>query len=98
MPATSASTRYPPCAGHDNRIVHTWRTKLLRYAHNYMPATPGLRRLRDQAVLTQQELAEDAGVRRATISRLENGGSARPTTIRRLANALRCTPAALTNS
>jgi transcriptional regulator with XRE-family HTH domain len=74
------------------------RTELLRYPLNKMPTTPGLRRQRDQAVLTQRELSEDAGVRRATVSRLENGGSARPSTIRKLANALRCSTHALTDA
>jgi len=53
---------------------------------------PGLRRQRLLAALTQEELATRAGVRRLTITRLENGGEALPPTVRRLAEALGCTP------
>jgi len=56
---------------------------------------PGLRHQRVLAALTQDELAEKAGVKRHTITRLEGGGDARPPTVRRLADALGCTPADL---
>ena len=50
---------------------------------------PSLARLRQQAALSQAELAEKAGVGRATISRLEQGGNASYETIERLAKALK---------
>ncbi len=49
---------------------------------------PSLVVLRKRAALSQEELAELAGVGRATISRLERGGSASFATIERLAKAL----------
>ena len=49
---------------------------------------PSLARLRQQAALSQEELAEKAGVGRATISRLERGGNASYETIERLAKTL----------
>jgi transcriptional regulator with XRE-family HTH domain len=56
---------------------------------------PGLRYQRDLALLTQEELASKAGIVRPQISRLENGATARPSTIRKLARALGCEPADL---
>lgn len=53
---------------------------------------PGLRRQRVLAALTQADLAEAAGVQRATIGRLERGEEAFPTTVRKLAVALGCSP------
>ena len=53
---------------------------------------PGLLRRRLEAALTQEELGRLAGVQRFTITRLENGGEARPSTVRKLADALNCTP------
>jgi transcriptional regulator with XRE-family HTH domain len=44
--------------------------------------------LRKKATFSQEELAERAGVGRATISRLERGGNASYETIKRLAEAL----------
>jgi transcriptional regulator with XRE-family HTH domain len=44
------------------------------------------------AGLTQEELAEISGVARNTISRLENHHPARPSTARKLADALGRTP------
>jgi transcriptional regulator with XRE-family HTH domain len=63
-----------------------------------MPGRPArklkaLRRLRQEHALTQQELADQAGVKRSTISLLEtelHGGSAK--TVRALAKALGVTP------
>jgi len=50
---------------------------------------PGLRRARETALLTQAELAERAGVQRATVNRIETGATAaRFATVRRLAEAL----------
>lgn len=48
-----------------------------------------LRRLREEAILSQRELARMAGLAYGTVWRLENGfPQARPQTIRKLANAL----------
>jgi transcriptional regulator with XRE-family HTH domain len=55
-------------------------------------ALPGLRRLRTLAALSQADLAERAGVQRQTINRLEHGGDAQPSTVRKLAAALNCRP------
>ena len=55
--------------------------------------TQKLRRLRRQAALSQQELAERAGTTQETISRLERGHHAtRGRTLRRLAEALGVEP------
>ena len=52
-----------------------------------------LRTLRSEHVLTLRELAEEAGVSKDTIWRLENGHSdAHPSTIRKLAKALGVQP------
>lgn len=54
-----------------------------------------IKRLRTQAVLSQDELGEQAGVTKATISRLENNKLERTpnrATIRRLASALGVDP------
>ncbi len=58
-----------------------------------------LKTLRTQHVLTLRELAEEAGVSKDTIWRLENGHSeAHPSTIRKLANALGVQPKELVRS
>lgn len=49
---------------------------------------PSLALFRKRAALSQGELAARAGIGRATISRLERGGSASFETIERLAKAL----------
>jgi transcriptional regulator with XRE-family HTH domain len=55
--------------------------------------TEKLRRLRRQAALSQQELAERAGTTQETISRLERGhNAARGSTLRKLAEALGVEP------
>jgi transcriptional regulator with XRE-family HTH domain len=52
-----------------------------------------LRRLRQQAVMSQQQLADESGVARDTISKLETGQRrAYPTTIRKLALGLGVEP------
>ena len=52
-----------------------------------------LKALRSEHVLTLRELAEEAGVSKDTIWRLENGHSeAHPSTIRKLARALGVQP------
>jgi len=59
----------------------------------YVPLLPGLRRLRLEAALSQRDLAQRAGVTTHTISDLEQQlVAARPSTIRKLADALNCTP------
>ena len=54
-----------------------------------------LREFRERAAMTQQELAEKAGLSRVAVVRLEGGTSARPSTTRRLARALRVRPSDL---
>jgi len=57
---------------------------------------PWLRQLRQQAVLSQEQLAQKSGVARDTISKLEMGHrKAYPTTIRRLAVGLEIEPGEL---
>jgi DNA-binding XRE family transcriptional regulator len=53
---------------------------------------PGLKRARHLAALSQEELGKRAGVQRFTVTRLENGGEALPSTVRKLADALECEP------
>jgi transcriptional regulator with XRE-family HTH domain len=54
---------------------------------------PGLRRIRQGAVMSQEELAERSGVARDTISKLETGRrGAYPSTIRKLAAGLEVRP------
>lgn len=63
--------------------------------HRTVVKLPGLLRRRLLAALTQEQLAELAGVQRPTVSRLEAGGEARPPTVRKLADALQCQPVEL---
>jgi predicted transcriptional regulator len=58
-------------------------------------ATPALRYYRMQLAVPQAELAVLAKVSAATVYRLETGGLARLSTVRRLADALEVTPAQL---
>lgn len=61
-----------------------------------MPKLPSLRRYRELAALTQQELADRAGIARTTLVHLEQQkAGARPTTVRKLAEALKVEPRAL---
>jgi transcriptional regulator with XRE-family HTH domain len=61
--------------------------------------TPRLRELRERAALSQEDLAKKAGVARATIADLEaNKRPARPSTRRKLAEALGVEPAELMDS
>lgn len=57
-----------------------------------VPRLPRLKRRREEAALTQGQLAERAGVARTTIVALERGAEARPSTLRKLADALACEP------
>jgi transcriptional regulator with XRE-family HTH domain len=58
-----------------------------------LQTTTRLRELRDRASLSQEELAERAGVSRATIADLERGRrTAQPKTRRKLAEALGVAP------
>ena len=64
-----------------------------------MLKTPRLRELRERAALSQEDLAKKAGVARATIADLEaNKRPARPSTRRKLAEALGVEPAELMDS
>jgi transcriptional regulator with XRE-family HTH domain len=54
---------------------------------------PNLRRLRLLAALSQKDLAARAGMSQTTLSDLETGKTeARPSTLRKLADALKCEP------
>lgn len=55
----------------------------------------GLRRVREAKGLSQLALAEEAGVRQATISELESGGAWTSETLGKLARALDVDPAEL---
>ena len=67
---------------------------LLVWRRRFEMAT--LRQLREKAVLTQAELARLADVTPSTVSDLEaNKRKARPSTVRRLAKALRVKPSAI---
>jgi transcriptional regulator with XRE-family HTH domain len=56
----------------------------------------GLREARERALLTQAELAEQAGITTSTISRLETGvQAARLSTLRKIAAAVRVNPETL---
>jgi transcriptional regulator with XRE-family HTH domain len=58
-----------------------------------MVTLPRLKRLRERAALSQEELGEQAGLARTTVLRLEKGGEAPyPSTIRKLARALGVRP------
>jgi transcriptional regulator with XRE-family HTH domain len=62
-----------------------------------VPQLPSLRRVRESRLLTQQELANRAGVHRVTIASLETtSGAARFSTVRKLAAALEVEPSELT--
>ena len=54
-----------------------------------------LRAVRERKALTQQELADLAGISRQTVVQIENGLEPRPTTTRKLARALKVQPAEL---
>jgi transcriptional regulator with XRE-family HTH domain len=57
---------------------------------------PGLRRLREQAALSQAELAQKAGLSRATVVSLESGrAGAQYATVRKIAQVLSVEPAEL---
>lgn len=57
-----------------------------------MVKLPRLKGARERKGLTQQELAERAGVSRPTVTRLEAGMQANPPTARKIAQALGCEP------
>jgi transcriptional regulator with XRE-family HTH domain len=64
-----------------------------------MPALPRLRSLRQAAALSIEDLALKAHVSDVTISHIENGRvEPRPSTVRRLARALKVPPQELTQS
>jgi transcriptional regulator with XRE-family HTH domain len=71
-----------------NNCTGGWMQKMTR-----------LRELRDEAALSQEDLARKSGVSRGTIADLEAGKRpARPSTRRKLAEALGVQPAELSNS
>lgn len=53
---------------------------------------PRLQMLRNDLALSQEDLAEKAGVGRATVARGERGGAIRPSSVRKLAKALGVKP------
>jgi DNA-binding XRE family transcriptional regulator len=53
---------------------------------------PGLRRRRLRAALSQRALAKLAGVAASTVARVELGADVHPSTIGKLAEALKCNP------
>jgi DNA-binding XRE family transcriptional regulator len=57
-----------------------------------------LRRVREEQALTQRQLAQQADVTQATIVHAERGGDVRPTTVRKLADALGVQPRELIGS
>lgn len=74
----------PPALGHTFPDRHTGRI------------LPELQNWRDRRAMTQEELAAEAGVADATVSRLETARyAARPKTVKALAAALGVTPAQL---
>jgi transcriptional regulator with XRE-family HTH domain len=56
---------------------------------------PRLRELRLWAAMSQEDLADRAGVNRATVARAEQGKPIRLSSVRKLARALRVKPADL---
>jgi len=54
-----------------------------------------LRRYREEQALTQRQLSQKSGVTQATIVHAEKGGDTRPTTVRKLADALGIEPRTL---
>ena len=53
-----------------------------------MATTPQLKKIRETKLMTQKALGEAAGVHEITVVRLEGGGNAQFSTIRKLAEAL----------
>ncbi len=53
---------------------------------------PGLRRRRLMAALSQRALAKRAGVAASTVARIEIGFEVHPSTMGKLAEALKCEP------
>lgn len=56
---------------------------------------PSLRSKRMRLALSQEDLAEKAGVGRTTIARAERGKPIRPSSVRKIAQALKVSPWAL---
>ena len=54
-----------------------------------------LKALRERKALTQEELAQKAGINRVTLARIETGAEPYPKTVRKLAEALGVEPADL---
>ncbi len=58
-------------------------------------AVPGLKAARIRKLLTQEQLAEETGLGRSTLARLETGAPASLRTVRKLADVLEVDPAVL---
>ena len=71
------------------------RVTMARKMAPTLVATPALLAWRIRRGFVQKVLADRAGVDRATVARLEQGGVGRLDTITKLAAALDCTPADL---
>ncbi len=56
---------------------------------------PNLRAVRLRALLTQEQLAQQAGLSRLSVNKIEQGQPARLSTIKKLAAALQVDPAVL---
>lgn len=69
-------------------------SRIIRRSVTTVPL-PGLLHHRTMAALTQEQLADRAGVERLTVSRLERGKRASMTTVRKLADALGVLPVQL---
>lgn len=72
---------------------------LVPLVNHYRPSrgvrVPSLKYYRTQLALSQEDLAHKAGVGRSTVGRGESGDEIRPSSLRRLARALRVSTAAL---
>lgn len=63
------------------------------YGAGTVPKLPHLKRRRELAALSQQDLADRAGIARSTLLKLERlEAEARPSTVRKLAEALGIEP------
>ncbi len=68
---------------------------MLMAAPTGVVSLPRLRAAREARLITQEELAQKAGVSRFTVARTERGEPARYSTVRKLAEALEVEPATL---
>jgi transcriptional regulator with XRE-family HTH domain len=74
-------------------MTRTAPESIVRLVQQYEPPPLRLRAWRDYRVMTQQELADRAGVSRRTVAAIESGKvRPHPSTVRALAAALQLTP------